>query len=104
MLLIPYYAMLHLIFYIKSILSYLLLYTYYRIMALYSDNQPMDCLNLSENYVSHWTYLQGLRELYSNFMDACIEEHPEFKLLHRKDPTPNLVIFTQSRRVGNNLE
>ena len=45
-------------------------------MSLMSDRIPLDCLNLSIKYVSHWTYLEGLRELYSNFMDACIEKYP----------------------------
>lgn len=65
---------------------------------------PLDCLNLSVNYVSHWKYLYGLRELFQNFMDACIEMHSQFTILIRKDPTPNKVIFTQARRNGNAIE
>lgn len=70
---------------------------------MYNDLQPLDCLNMSVKYVSHWTYLQGLRELYSNFMDACIEKYPNYRILRRKQ-VGNLITYTQARRVGNNLE
>lgn len=71
---------------------------------MFNDRDPLECLNLSVNYVSHWTYLQGLRELYQNFMDACVEIHPEFKMLRRHDEIANKIVFKQARRAGNKLE
>lgn len=67
-----------------------------------ADNQPLDCLNLSEKYVSHWTYLQGLRELYQNFMDACVEKYPLYRRLRRSDEG-NMIYFRQAKRDGANL-
>lgn len=68
------------------------------------DRTPPECLNLTVNYVSHWKYLQGLREFYQNFMDAAIEKYPDYKLLHRRDPNSNTTIFTQAQRNGGQLD
>lgn len=69
-----------------------------------ADRTPLESLNLTVNYVSHWTYLQGLRELYQNFMDAAIEKYPDHRLLHRLDVTPKLVKFVQAKRNGGLYE
>ena len=73
-------------------------------MSLINDRTPLESLNLSVNYVAHWTYLQGLRELYQNFMDAIIEKYPDCPILYRTDPTPKLVKFTQAKRNGPQVE
>lgn len=71
---------------------------------MFSDSSKAECLNLSVNYVSHWTYLQALREIFQNFMDACIEKHSEYKILIRKNEGANKVIFTQAKRENGQLE
>ena len=34
------------------------------------------CINCSEFFVDHWTWLEGLREFYQNWMDASLEKFP----------------------------
>ena len=56
-------------------------------IGMIGDREPNETLNLSELYISHWTYEHGLREYYQNFMDACLEKYPGFPLLVRSTDT-----------------